>query len=341
MASSGHTVREIAKVAGVSISTVSRALNSSVPVSNTARKKIEAAILFLNNSSASSPGKSRSVGIIMPESSANNLKEHPLLYSIVSGFEDYLAPFGVEPRVLNYSKLSDEINELLLAPMDGYFVIGTSAEDDMVILEAMQKKQSPWIVMNRHLEHENVSYVSLDDEYASESAVRYLIELGHRRIAFVGGGRDYQNTARRYRGYETALQNAGIPLRKEYIFFGQYSELSGYQMGKELLLLRQLPTAAFFASDTLAIGCMRYLTDHGIQIPRDIAVFGFGNIDKGEFSVPTLSTVDQRYTDTGIIAAKALLQLMDTPSIAYERILVKTRLVIRESSGGAVNRFKK
>ena len=342
MKRSQHTVRTIAKIAGVSISTVSRALNSSVPVSSAARRKIEDAIELLNRSSAAAApaAGSRNVGIIMPAASSENLKEHPLLYSIVSSFEDYLDTFGIIPRMLTYSRISDEIGELLQQPMDGYFVVGTSAEDDLILLEAMQNRPIPWVMMNRRLEHESVSYVCIDDEHASESAVRHFIDLRHRRIAFLGGNRDYQNTSRRYSGYAAALQKAGIPLREEYVFFGQYSELSGYQLGKELLALRPLPTAAFCASDTIAVGCMQYLSDHGVQIPRDIAIFGFGNIAKGEKTVPTLSTVDQRYEDTGIISAKTLLQLMDTPSIAYQHVLVKTRLLIRESSGGPLNSLK-
>ncbi len=336
------TVRAIAKIAGVSISTVSRALSASAPVSSAARRKIEEAIEFLNRSDipAAAAAGGRNVGIIMPADSSENLKEHPLLYSIVSSFEDYLASFDIVPRMLNYNRLPDEIGGLLQQPMDGYFVVGTSAEDDAVLLEAMQNRQIPWVIMNRRLEHESVSYVCIDDEHASEAAVNHFIGLKHRRIAFLGGNRDYQNTSRRYSGYAAALQKAGIPLREEYVFFGQYSELSGYLLGKELLTLRPLPTAAFCASDTIAIGCMQYLSRHGVQIPRDIAVFGFGNVDKGRNTIPALSTVDQRYEDTGVIAAKTLLQLMDTPSIAYQHVLVKTKLLIRESSGGTVNGLK-
>ena len=340
MKQSPPTIRAIAKAAGVSISTVSRALNSSVPVSNATRKKIESAIELLNNNRNKSGVGYRYVGIIMPAASSENLKEHPLLYSIVSSFEDYLASFDIIPKVLNYDKLSDEISSLLQPPMDGYFVIGTSSEDDSVILNAMHSLHAPWIILNRRLENENISYVCIDDEYASESAVRHFIELGHRRIAFVGGNRDYQNTVRRYKGYTAALLKAGIPLREEYVFYGQYSELFGYKIGKELISLQPLPTAAFFASDTIAIGCMNYLTGHGLQIPKDIAVFGFGNISKSEKCNPPLSTIDQRYEDTGIVAAKSLLQLMDTPSIAYQHILVKTTLIIRKSSGAVVNDLK-
>lgn len=332
-------IRTIAKIAGVSASTVSRALNSDVPVSPAARKKIDDAIAFLQTSSEQkASGSSRCVGIILSSVSGDNLGEHPSIYSIVTSFTDQLASHNISSKTLIYKDVAADMGRLLEQPMDGYFVIGTSEEQDAVILEALQNKQTPWLIMNRHIESRRVSYVSLDDEYATESAVNYLIKLGHRRIAFVGGNRDFQNTQRRYSGYVTALEKAGIPLREEYVFFGEYSELSGYRKGKEILALRQRPTAAYFASDTIALGCMNYLTGHGLHLPKDLAVIGFGNIAASRNSVPSLTTIDQRYADTGNIAAKALIQLMETPSIAYQQILVKTELVIRESSGGPVKR---
>lgn len=333
------TIRQIAKAAGVSASTVSRALNSDVPVSPSARKKIDDAIALLQSSKTQQiPGSSLCVGIILASVCGDNLGEHPSIYSIVTSFTDQLASHNISSRTLIYKDVSADISGLLAQPMDGYFVIGTSEEQDAVILHALQERQIPWLIMNRHIASKRVSYVGLDDEYATESAVNYLIKLGHRRIAFVGGNRNFENTKRRYSGYLAALEKAGIPAREEYVFFGEYSELSGYQKGREILSLRQRPTAACFASDTIAIGCMKYLSAHGLHLPQDMAIIGFGNIDASRTSVPTLTTIDQRYSDTGNIAAKALIQLMETPSIAYQQILVKTELVIRESSGGPVKK---
>ncbi|MBP3683767.1 MAG: LacI family DNA-binding transcriptional regulator [Oscillospiraceae bacterium] len=335
------TIRQIAKAAGVSASTVSRALNSDVPVSPSARKKIEDAIALLRSSKAQDlSGSSRCVGIILASAAGDNLGKHPSIYSIVTSFTDRLIAHNISTRTLIYKDISTEIGKLLEPPMDGYFVIGTSEEQDAVILKALQDRNTPWLVMNRHIASNRVSYVSLDDEYATESAVHYLIKLGHRRIAFVGGNRDFQNTKRRYSGYCTALEKAGIPFREDYVFFGEYSELSGYQQGREILALRQRPTAACFASDTIAIGCMKYLSGHGLHLPQDMAVIGFGNIEASKNSVPSLTTIDQRYSDTGNISAQALIQLMETPSIAYQQILVKTELVIRESSGDPLRRKK-
>lgn len=330
-------IRTIAKVAGVSPSTVSRALNSEVPVSHSARKKIYDAITILrSNSDQKIDDDGHCVGIILSSVTADNLAKHPSIYSIVTSFTDQLAAQNVSSKTLIYRDVFNDIDRLLKEPMDGYFVIGTSEDQDAAILEALQKKQTPWLIMNRHIESRRVSYVSLDDEYATESAVNYLIKLGHRRIAFVGGNRDFQNTKRRYSGYLTALEKANIPLREEYVFFGEYSEISGYQQGKKILSLRQRPTAAYFASDTIALGCMNYLTAHGMHLPQDLAIVSFGNIEASRNSVPSLTTIDQRYSDTGKISAKALIQLMETPSIAYQQILVKTKLIIRESSGGPV-----
>lgn len=332
-------IRTIAKIAGVSASTVSRALNSDVPVSPAARKKIEDAIAFLQTSNEQKiSGSSRCVGIIISSVSGNDLGGHPSIYAIVSSFTECLAAHSISYRKLIYRDAAADISELLQTPMDGYFVIGTSEVQDAVILEELNSRHIPFLIINRDMVSTHVSSVNFDDEYASEMAVNYLIELGHRRIAFVGGDREFQNSKRRYSGYLTALQNAGIHQQEELVLFGEYTELSGYQQGKALLGLRQRPTAVYCASDTIAIGCMNYLTSHGLRLPRDLAVIGFGNIDASRSCVPPLTTIDQPDTDAGNVAAKALIQLIETPSIAYQQILVKTELVIRESSGGPVKR---
>lgn len=333
------SIREIAKIAGVSPSTVSRALNYGVSVSPAAHKKVEDAIAYLQtDSSRNAAADSHSVGIILSAVVGNDLRGHPSIFAIVSSFADRMADHNITCSTLIYKDAAADIQGLLRRPMDGYFVIGTSEAQDAVILKTLMQKQCPCLVINRNIESPHVSSVNFDDEYSSEMAVNHLIGLGHRRIAFVGGDRQFQNTQRRCSGYLSALKKSGIPVRDSYILFGDYSELSGYQMGKEILSMRQRPTAVYFASDTLAMGCMRYLSDHGLRLPRDMAIIGFGDIEASRYTNPPLTTIAQRDADGGKVAANALIQLMDTPSIAYQKILVKTELVIRESSGPSILR---
>lgn len=333
------SIREIAKAAGVSASTVSRALNSDVPVSPATRRKINDAIASLQSGTQrKSSATNRRVGLIISEVFGNNLGAHPSIFAIVSSFTNCLDEQGISHSKLLYRSDTEDIQKLLEQPMDGYLVIGTSETVDRVILEALQKKTAPFLIINRDIESTRISSVNIDDEYASEMAVSHLVELGHKSIAFVGGDRDFQNTQRRYKGYLAAMNKAGIPLREELVFFGEYSELSGYRQGQKLLALRQRPTAAYFTSDTIAIGCMNYLTGHGVRIPRDLAVIGFGNIDASQYTAPPLSTVCQPDEEMGSIAAKALVQLMECPRIAFQHVLVKTELVLRESSGGPLRK---
>lgn len=332
------TVREIAHIAGVSASTVSRVLNSAHSVSPSTRAKVLAAKETLeSNSFPIVPALEYSVGIIMPVDSATDLSGHPSLFTIIASFVERLTLYGVKNTTLIYDENKMRPDDFLANPLDGYMIIGTSEEQENALLTALAKRGVPHLLVNRQAGNEHTICVNFDDEQASVSAVEHLVGLGHRNIAFIGGSKNYQNTKRRLSGYLLALEKAGIEKNNDYILFGEYNESSGYRMGQALMAIKQRPTAAYFASDSLAIGCMRYVTEHGLRLPRDLAMIGFGNIEACQYVSPKLSTVAQPSRDTGIAAAGALLQMLEIPTIAQNQLLLKTNLIIRESSGSPLS----
>ena len=333
MARKAPTVREIARQAGVSASTVSRALHSDFPVSKKSREKIEDALQYLSQRTPEARARAFnfSVGIILPAVSALNLCDHPSVFEIISSLVETLTEKGVSNTTIVYD---DDASDLQLhAPKDGYLIIGTSEQQEKEILKLLRPLNVPCMLINRHSNERFSSSVVFDDEVAAYTAVQHLIELGHKKIAFVGGNQSYQNTIRRLRGYRNALEAAAIPIREDYIHFGEYSEISGYQIGRELLALKPWPTAAFFASDTLAAGCMQYLKEHGVHLPQDMAIVGFGNTNASRMTVPPLTTINQSDKDVGFVAASALVQMLELPIIRSQKITIKTPLIIRESSG--------
>ena len=330
------TVREIAKRAGVSASTVSRVLNSSAPVSSAAKAKVINALQAYEGTQVSGAQTGQTIGIIMPITPATELSNHPSMFTIISSFVEYLSRHGVANTTLVYDDLNNTAEALLRDPKDGYLIIGTSEDQEKDLLEVLGKKEIPSILVNRRVSSDHASCINFEEWNISAEAVEYLIRLGHRKIAFVGGNKNFQNTKRRFSGYERAMRQANLTIAEQYIFFGEYSESFGYQVGAKLFSLEDRPTAGFFASDTIAIGCMRYLTEHGLQLPADFAVIGFGNIEACQYVVPTLSTISQPDRDLGTIAAVTLLQMMNMPVITNQQILLKTNLVIRDSSGGPI-----
>ena len=327
-------MRDIAAEAGVSLSTVFRVLNSDVPVSPSVKAKVLAAKTDLENREFE---KSRSmnglsVGIIMPSDPFSDESDHPSIYSIISSFSKELAKRGITNGNIIFDG-NEEISGIISDHgKSGYLVIGTSEEQEQLILSAISETGVPCFFVNRRTEASNAGSVGLDDETAAMEATEHLISKGHRTIAFVGGNRDFQNTERRLKGYEAALRKHGLEIREDLILFGRYSEPSGYEMGEQLLRSEIRPTAAFFASDPLALGCLRYMKENGVRIPDDMAMIGFGNAEASRYSEPTLSTVSQPDREIGAAAAAALVQMIENPVIRKMDVQLKTELIIREST---------
>lgn len=336
MESKNATMREIAKVAGVSLSTVFRVLNSDVPVSPTTRAKVIAAQQILQNKKANITAEAssrHSVGIIMPAYSAEDLSAHPSMFTIITSFVEALSIRSISNTTIVYDENLITPQDLLSQPKDGYLIIGTSEDQEKSIVPVLSEARIPCVLINRHANTTHVASVHIDDMAATTDATEHLISLGHRNIAFIGGNKNFQNTKRRLLGYQMALEKHGIPMRSCNVLFGEYNERSGYQKGKELLALPERPTAGIFASDPLAIGCMKYLSENGLHLPEDFALIGFGNIEACQYVTPTLSTVSQPSRETGIVAADVLVQMIEKPIIYSQQVRLKTNLVIRDSSG--------
>lgn len=324
------TVREIAALAGVSPSTVSRVINGNVPVKDSLRNKVLSAIQRLESVEQSSPAKwaGGTVGIIMPTASAMKLAEHPSLYTIVLSFISVLSSHGLGNTTI---PLEDNMSGITALNIDGFLILGTSEEQEDKLLPLLTELGKPFIFINRFMGGKHASCINFDEEQAIEIAVNYLLELGHKKIAFIGGNPDYRNTKLRYQSYVNTLHKAGIEPDPEFVLYGEYSERSGEELGRRLLSLKKRPTAACVGSDPIAIGFMRYLSQQGLKLPQDLSVIGFGDIDACEYVTPALTTISQNSKDIGCVAAEALLEMIKNPIICRQQILLRTKLVVRSS----------
>lgn len=324
------TMRQIAELAGVSASTVSRVINKTLPVKETARNKVLAAIAMLESEKNQPATITGNVGIVLPAASAVDLASHPSLYATVFSIIEALNSHSLGNTMI----LIDDrpsLEQIRSKELCGYLILGINDVQEATLLPLLTQSGLPYVSVNRFVTNPHVSSVSIDDAHATELAVNHLLSLGHRRIAFLGGNPDFSNTRIRCSSYISTLENAGIPYNSDLVFCGDYSEQSGKEMGAKLLELKELPTAACAASDSIAIGFLHELESRGLTVPEDMSLIGFGNIEASSYIKPALTTISQNSLEMGRLAAKTLLQLMETSCIYSQKVLVRTSLIIRDS----------
>ena len=329
------TIREIAKAAGVSPSTAFRALTREDLVKPSNRNKVITAQKMLETQKSQQqekPNINRSVGLIMPVSTSQDLQTRPSMFTIMTSFLAELTANGITNTVLVFDEKTMDIQDLLRQPMDGYLVADTSEDQENILIPALSAASLPCVLVNRQANAPYVSSVNIDDMAACANATSYLISLKHQRIAFLGGRKNYQNTKRRLQGFCQAMEKANLPIREEYILFGDYSETSGYTMGEILLQLPQRPSAIICASDPIAIGCMHRMKDANLILPAECSIIGFGDIESSAIVSPSLTTIAQPSDDVGTIAAKTLIQMINYPVIVRQQLMLQTRMIIREST---------
>lgn len=328
-------IRDVAKLADVSPSTVSRVINNSAPVSEVVRKKVMDAVKQLNygtNPSQMNNNGDYKVGIVLPRRLMTNYSEHPTLYDAFTSFTDSAGKLGITTIPIVIEKIDFSSFGNLFSPLlDGYFILGIDQDSENIISDNLKHLKIPFVVANRWFSDHQISTVNIDDYEASFSAVSFLIDLGYKRIAFVGGEKSYRNSILRFNGFMDATDKAHINVPSDYIVFGEYSDINGYNAARTLLSLKDPPDAAFFCSDNMVIGAQKYCFEKGISLPQQFGMFGYGDIALSKYVYPHISTIAIPSSEIGIQASKLLFYLINNPSVMAVNITLKANMVIRES----------
>ena len=328
------TIRDVAKKAGVSPSTVSRILTGVVPVSEDTRVKVLSALSELNYvvTTHQPPVAGLCVGIILPKNSAQNISGHPAFYSATTTFVAEMEKHQIENTLVLLDDHVQDIEAVFANRLGGYFILGTSEEQEDVLLPFLKSKKIPYIILNRWIDDGVTNFVNVDDTMAAFNATRYLLQLGHRHVAFIGGNRNFRNSKLRIQGYASALNEAGLSVNQACILQGEYTEDYGYKVADELLRLDPRPTFALCSSDMIAVGLQRRLRELGFKLPQDFAMVGWGDFMIASYVRPTLSTIKVPNAEMGTQAAQALLNLIKNPSVVGMQVLMDAPLIVRESS---------
>lgn len=331
------TVREIAATAGVSITTVSRVLNGSEKVHPETRDKVLSAINdsgYLRRERQKPPTPQKNVRIVLSDTTGKSAYEHPTVYTILSGLTGRLNELGIGNSLHMLGSTAESVDALVRAPADGFIFIRTQREqEDMVIPRLLsERSDTPILMVNRRIEDKRVSYVNIDDYAAAYSAVEYLIGLGHRNIALINGDETLRNSILRRDGYLAALK--AHRLEPGLMLAGRYTEDFGREAASALAELpkKERPDALFTTSDVIALGLIKVLVKAGFELPAELSIIGFGDVELASYITPALTTVRIPAREMGVQAANTINYLISSPSIQNIKISMRSELCVRDST---------
>ena len=329
-ASDPVTLERVAQVAGVSPSTVSRILNGTAVVSEVKKKAVDEAIAtlgFVPNPVARglAGGRTLSIGVV------TQAIDSPFYGAALRGIEDELDPVGYRPLFVsghwNATVEARCIDVLRSRRVDG-IVILTGRLTDQALKNCA--KRVPVVVTGRSLQAAGLFSLNFDNYEGGRLATQHLIDLGHRRIAFISGDPDHPDAIERLRGYRAALKAADLACDPKLVVPGEFHEVSGLLAVDRLLENRQRFTAIFAANDQMAVGAVLGLHRRSLRVPEDVSVVGFDDLPSSLYSIPPLSTIHQPAYELGRLAASAMLQLLAGAKPVVN--LPGPRLIARESS---------
>lgn len=323
------TIKDIAKIAGVSHTTVSRALNDSPLISDKTKEKIKKIALENNyevNTSAKSLKLRRSFNIGIFFST---------LESGTSSNFFFNAMMGAKKAVGNkYNLIVHDISDFYLTSItkrkfDGIVLISQS-DEDISFVEYINQADIPLVIINRKFDNIDNSQLLSDDLKGSYTAVEYLIKQGHKRIGTILGKEGFINTKIRYEGYKDALKSAGINIDIDLVKQGDYSFKSGYDIMNEFLTNENIPTAIFCANDEMAIGAIKSCIENGLKVPEDISFIGYDESEMSKYTTPALTTVSRKID---IITGDATKNLIDLIEGSHDDKVTfyEAELIIRDS----------
>jgi LacI family transcriptional regulator len=327
--SKNNSIEDVARVAGVSITTVSRVINKFPSVKEKNRIRVLDAVKQLNYQPSIiaqrlATGKSNVVGLVIP-------RYEGMFYSFY--VLELLRGIGTLCEVLKLDlllHLADSRSQINVRGAGGYIFADIIANRHQ--LESVMREGLPVVVINNYVDDIAADCIAVDNLGGAESAVDYLISLGHTKIAHVAGDVITQAAAWRLEGYVRSLRKHGVPVRDEYIVKTDYSRGQARQAAEKLLSLSEPPTAIFAASDSMALEVMAVLREAGKVIPKDFSLIGFDDNPSGLYGPVALTTVRQPLVKMAQESVKRLSVLMKSnKKIAPEKILLPTELVVRES----------
>jgi LacI family transcriptional regulator len=323
------TIQDVAKTAGVSVSTVSRVLNGKVDVAVDTQNRILEVIEQLSYTSSLAARSMRSrktnlIGLIMPDIA------YPFAFEVMKGVNRAIAES--EYDLLVYT--TGDIRKHSTASHEQKYVslLNNSITDGLIIVApaaAEFTSDAPIVSIDPVAANPQYPSIHATNYQGAMDAMNYLLGLGHKRIGFISGRAELESSNRRLKGYRDALEKSGIPVDEKLIVSGDYTTETGAVRAGELLSQKKPPTAIFAANDQTAMGVFQVVQEKGMRIPEDLSVIGFDNISDSKYL--GLTTVDQFISEMGFVATQMLIKLINGEDHDVQIYKMETQLVIRKS----------
>ncbi|HJA92641.1 MAG TPA: LacI family DNA-binding transcriptional regulator [Candidatus Eisenbergiella merdipullorum] len=328
------TIKQVAAAAGVSVATVSRYFNTPEQLSEQTRERVRRAVEQLTYYPSAlgrnlRTSQTRKILVILPTIS------NPFYSRIITGMEEVAEKNGYSVLTCttggNPESEKNKLKMLYDRFVDGAVFFSTSLsrrQFDRLALEY------PVVQCCEYQEGSAAGAVSIDNEQAAYEAVRYLLELGHRRVALVNSNNRFESSILREKGYRRALKEYGLSVREEYIRRGTYGFHNGEESLHHFLSLKEPPTAVFTVADSIAVGVIHAALEQGLQVGKAYSVIGFDDTSLARMYRPGITSVAQPRKELGEAAARLLLRRFQASPKSGELIFLPHRLVIRESTEG-------
>ena len=327
------TIKDVAKKAGVSISTVSRVINDSKPVTDEVKQKVLDVIKetgYVPNPLARSlvTKKSQLIGVIVPEVSDSFVSE------LVNGIEEVAKMYDYDILLANtYSNKEQElksINLLRAKQVEGIVMMSWKVDEEH--LEYIQNCRVPAVYVSKTARNYDVYSVSISNTDATYDMTKYLIDKGHKKIAFMMTSEDDTVLeVERYLGFEKAMQDNALNIDKSLVKNAGTTYKHGYDKMKEILDEGNIPEAVFVTGDEAAIGALNAICDAGYRVPEDISIAGFNDAKIAAMYRPKLTTVHQPLYDMGAVAIRMVIKMIDKEVLENKKVELPYKIVERES----------
>jgi len=325
-------IQDVAKKSGVSISTVSRFLNGGINVSEKAKEQIFEAIRELDytpNYMARTLVKKQSnlIGVIIPDIRLS------FDSTILCTIEEYATARKFFLAICNIAESLDKECDYLryLSQMNicGLIVMNEKINDQ--VNKLITDMHIPTAFCSCIAKDINATSIIVDDFLAARDATKYLIELNHRKIAYIGGDKRDETYQKRFNGFKRAMSEANIQPEEKYIKFGCHKSESGYRLMQELIDCDMHPTSIFASCDDVAVGALNCIIDNGLSVPGDFSIIGFDGSNLSEIVRPRLTTMRQPIKQMGQMSVQVLIDQINGNSESVSQIIVKHELLIRDS----------